>query len=92
MDVFSIAPVTGRAIWLVFLVPVVVLLFVGFVVGAAAIGAGWFRLRNGEKALVCLTDSSGAVYVPTTAGYSVLVTRSDPDEFLSAIHRIGRGR
>jgi hypothetical protein len=27
--------------------------------------AGWFRLRNGEKARLYLTDSSRAVYIPT---------------------------
>src|SRR5207249_5982945 len=31
--------------------------------------AGWFRLRNGEKALLYLTDRTRAVYIPTTAGY-----------------------
>ena len=47
--------------------------------------AGWFRLRNGEKALLYLTDESRAVYVPTTAGYSVIVSPQDPDAFLAAL-------
>ena len=47
--------------------------------------AGWFRLKNGEKALVYLTDRTRAVYVPTTAGYSVIVSPADPDAFLAAI-------
>lgn len=34
--------------------------------------AGWFRLRNGEKALLYLTDRRQAVYVPTTAGFSIV--------------------
>lgn len=54
--------------------------------------AGWFRLRNGEKALVYLTDFSRAVYVPTTAGYSVLVSPSDPDRFLTAIAAVNPSR
>src|SRR5579872_281843 len=33
--------------------------------------AGWFRLRNGEKALVFLTDSSRVAYIPTREGYSL---------------------
>ncbi len=52
--------------------------------------AGWFRLRNGEKALLYLTDRSRAVYVPTTAGYSLLLSPADPDRFLSAVRAIGR--
>ena len=52
--------------------------------------AGWFRLRNGEKALLYLTDRSRAVYVPTSAGYSVLVSPTEPDRFLAALTAIGR--
>jgi hypothetical protein len=52
--------------------------------------AGWFRLKNGEKALLYLTDRSRAVYVPTTAGYSLLISPADPDRFLSAVRAIGR--
>ncbi|MFN8009135.1 MAG: PH domain-containing protein [Terriglobia bacterium] len=47
--------------------------------------AGWFRLQNGEKALLYLTDKSRAVYIPTTAGYSLLLSPIAPDEFLSAL-------
>jgi hypothetical protein len=50
--------------------------------------AGWFRLGNGEKALVYLTDPARAVYIPTSAGYSVLVSPTDPDRFLSALKRL----
>ena len=52
--------------------------------------AGWFRLRNGEKALLYLTDRSRAAYVPTTAGYSLLLSPADPERFLSAVRAIGR--
>jgi len=52
--------------------------------------SGWFRLQNGESALVYLTDSTRAVYIPTSEGYSVLVTPSDPDAFLAAVRRLGR--
>ena len=56
--------------------------------------AGWFRLRNGEKALLYLTDRSRAVYIPTTAGYSLLLSPADPDGFLSRLRSVlgGRGR
>jgi hypothetical protein len=50
--------------------------------------AGWFRLRNGDKALLYLTDRSKAVYVQTTEGYGVVVSPSEPDKFLSALNTI----
>ena len=53
--------------------------------GLPGFQSGWFRLRNGEKALLYLTDRSRAVYVPTTAGYSVLLSPRDPDAFVTAL-------
>jgi len=47
--------------------------------------AGWFRLANGERALLYLTDRSKAVYVPTSEGYSLLLSPEDPDGFLKAL-------
>lgn len=47
--------------------------------------SGWFRLRNGDRALLYLTDRSRAVYVPTTNGYGVLLSPSDPEAFLRAL-------
>lgn len=52
--------------------------------------AGWFRLRGGEKALLYLTDRGRAVYIPTTAGYSVLLSPADPEGFLSAVRARAR--
>lgn len=54
--------------------------------------AGWFRLANGEKALLYLTDQRSAVYVPTRSGYSVLVSPQEPDRFVAALKRIAPGR
>ena len=42
-------------------------------------------MHSGEKALVYMTDRTRAVYVPTTAGYSVLVSPADPEAFVSAV-------
>ena len=50
--------------------------------------AGWFRLRNGEKALLYLTDRTRAVYIPTTAGYSLLLSPADPDAYLSRLRAV----
>jgi hypothetical protein len=47
--------------------------------------AGWFRLENGEKALLYVTDEARTVYVPTSAGYSVLLSPADPEAFLAAL-------
>ena len=52
--------------------------------------SGWFRLRNGESALLYLTDRGKAVYVPTTDGYAVLLSPSDPERFLSAVKTFAR--
>jgi len=48
--------------------------------------AGWFRLRNGDRALVYLTDRSKAVYVQTTDGYGVMLSPFEPDRFLAALN------
>jgi Bacterial PH domain len=54
--------------------------------------AGWFRLQNGGRALLYLTDRSKAVYVPTTEGYGVLLSPSDPDKFLATLNALTRRR
>ncbi len=56
-------------------------------VGTALPGyrSGWFRLRDGQRALLYVTDSTRVAYIPTTRGYAVLVSVADPDAFLSAL-------
>lgn len=49
--------------------------------------AGWFRLRDGERALLYVTDPSRVAYVPTRAGYSILVSVADPAAFLTSLRR-----
>jgi len=51
--------------------------------------SGWFRLANGESALLYLTDRRKAVYVPTAFGYSLLISPDDPDAFVSALRALG---
>jgi hypothetical protein len=46
---------------------------------------GWFRLANGSKALVFLTDESRSVLVPTNEEYTLLTSPQDPDGFISAL-------
>ncbi|MEO8255782.1 MAG: PH domain-containing protein [Acidobacteriota bacterium] len=54
--------------------------------------AGWFRLGSGEQALLYLTDRGKVVYVPTTNGYSLLLSPDDPEAFLAALRSMGPGR
>jgi len=53
--------------------------------GLPGYASGWFRLSNGEKALVYLTDRTHVVYVPTTAGYSLLLSVREPERFVAAL-------
>jgi hypothetical protein len=49
--------------------------------------AGWFRLKNGRRALLYVTDVSHVVYIPTTRGYVVLLSVTNPDTFLASLRR-----
>jgi hypothetical protein len=53
--------------------------------------AGWFRLDNGEKALLYLTDRTRAVYIPTRDGYSVLLSPHDPDGMVKELRERAKG-
>jgi len=48
--------------------------------------AGWFRLVNREKAFALVTDPSVVTYLPTTAGYVLLISTT---ELLSALENPG---
>lgn len=50
--------------------------------------AGWFRLRNGERALLYVTDPTHIAYIPTTDGYALLLSVRDPAAFLQSLARI----
>ena len=50
--------------------------------------AGWVKLRNGEKALTFMSDRSYVVYIPTTEGYSLLLSVAEPDRFLSRLRAL----
>ena len=57
-------------------------------IGLPGYGAGWFRLKNGDKALLFLTDKEHVAYVPTTKGYSLLVSVQEPDRFIESLKRL----
>lgn len=47
--------------------------------------AGWFKLRNGEKALLFVTDKTRVARIPTTEGYSVMLSVSEPATLIDAL-------
>ena len=47
--------------------------------------SGWFKLKNGEKALVFVTDQSRVVYIPTSENYSVLLSTLRAEEMAGAL-------
>jgi hypothetical protein len=49
--------------------------------------AGWFRLADGERALLYVTDPRRVVYVPTTLGYAILLSPQDPERLLQEVRR-----
>jgi hypothetical protein len=51
-------------------------------VGLPGYLSGWFRLKNSEKALLFVTKKTDVVYIPTSKGYSVLLSPSEAKEFL----------
>ncbi len=56
-------------------------------IGLPGYGAGWFTLNNKEKALLFLTTRSDVVYIPTSNGYSLLLSIKDPQEFVNELKR-----
>jgi len=53
--------------------------------GLPGYASGWLRLRNGEKALAYLTTSERVVRIPTSDGYSLLLSVADPEALLGAL-------
>ncbi len=55
--------------------------------GLPGYSSGWFSLGNGEKALVFVTDRRRVVYLPTRAGYTLLLSVAQPEQFLGALRQ-----
>jgi len=54
-------------------------------IGMPGYSSGWFRLKNGEKALAFLTTRDSVLYLPTSEGYSVLLSTPEPQALLAAL-------
>jgi hypothetical protein len=55
--------------------------------GMPGYSAGWFRLRNGARALVYLTARDRVAYVPFADGYVLLLSLRDPDAMIRDLRR-----
>jgi len=55
--------------------------------GLPGYGAGWFRLKNGEKALIYVTARERVVYVPTTGSFVVLLSVTEPERMVESLRR-----
>lgn len=56
-------------------------------VGLPRLQLGWFRLDIGEKAWCYITDRTSVLYIPTTEGFSILLSTDSPDAIRAALTR-----
>jgi len=56
-----------------------------FGTGLPGYASGWFRLHNGEKALLYLTTHDNVVYIPTHEDYSLLLSVEEPEKFIDKL-------
>ncbi|WP_107666411.1 PH domain-containing protein [Cyanothece sp. BG0011] len=54
-------------------------------IGLPGYQSGWFKLKNGEKALLFVTEKNEVVYLPTVEGYSLLMSVKQPTELLESL-------
>lgn len=55
--------------------------------GLPGYSAGWFKLRNGVKALLYVTDRTRVVRIPTTEGYTVMLSVNDPAFLIDVLRK-----
>lgn len=53
--------------------------------GLPGYSSGWFRLGNGEKALVYLTQRNKVIYLPTMDGYTLMLSLDEPEKFIEKL-------
>ena len=61
-------------------------------VGLPNYQGGWFRLEDGGKGLLFVTDWSRAVIVPTSEGFALLASPDDPQGFLSRLQEVEQAK
>lgn len=57
-------------------------------IGIPGYVSGWFKLANGEKALLFMTRRTSLVHVPTNQGYSVIVSVDSAETFIDALRQV----
>ena len=55
--------------------------------GLPGYASGWFRLHNGEKALVYLTQRKQVIYIPTSLDYSLLLSVEQPERLIGILQQ-----
>ncbi len=55
-------------------------------VGLPGYKLGWFRLENGERGLLFVTEPEQVVYLPTLEGYSLLMSVAEPEALLDTLN------
>jgi hypothetical protein len=55
--------------------------------GLPGYAAGWFKLCNGQKGLLYITDRTRVARIPTTEGYTVLLSVAEPEALIDALKR-----
>lgn len=53
--------------------------------GLPGYASGWFRLADGSRALLYVTERRRVAVIPTTLGYQVLLSPRDPEGLLVAL-------
>ena len=53
--------------------------------GLPGYSAGWFKLRNGKKGLLYVTDRTRVARIPTTDGYTLLLSVESPEALIAAL-------
>jgi hypothetical protein len=56
-------------------------------VGLQGYEVGWFRLADGDKALLALTSRQRALYLPTRDGYVLLLSVAEPAPLLDRLRQ-----
>ncbi len=58
-------------------------------IGLPGYAAGWFKLPNGSRALMSITQGR-VLFIPTTEGYSLWLSVVDPDAALTQLRSAAR--
>lgn len=61
-------------------------------VGLPGYQAGWFSLGSSGRGLLFLSDRTRVLAVPTTEGYTILMSATDPEAMLEALRALAPPR